>query len=438
MLNSARLTEIVPKGNPIISLSAATVALFLGSASVAFFGATAPILKKTMELSPAQVGVLVAIPTLIGGLLRVPFGAWADSNGGKKPIVILLLLSLCGLTLFSALTLFYPDGDIPKTFYSFLLLCGALTGCSLGVFTAGTAHVSYWYSSARQGTALGLYSGIGGISSGIASALIPTGLYFVGFSGVYILWFLIVLFGTAVFIIIDRDALYFRLLRLGASQRDAREKAINAGQEEFPRGRLKESVMIAAKNGKCWALTAIYFSTFGGSLALTAWLPSFWTAHHGLSLQAAGVITGLSSAFSPLMRILGGKLSDIFQSEHIAATGLMCCLFGSLVLSFGGSVFMSGLGIFIMLGGIGVSNACIFRLVPVYIDGAVGGASGIIGGAGAMGGFVIPPLLGAAVSAMGENGYTKGFLIYAILFSVCIVIMILLNKKRMKNITSLR
>ncbi len=436
MSYNKRLTELVLKGNPIIGLASAILGLFMGFASVAFFGATAPVIKEGMGLSPYQVGLLVAIPTLTGGLLRVPCGAWADSNGGKKPIVLLLLLTLCGLASFSVLALFYPEGEIPGNLYPVLLLCGALTGCGIGVFTAGIAHVSYWYSMARQGTALGLYSGIGGISSGVATALIPIGLYFIGFSGVYTLWFLIVLAGTVVFVITDRDAWYFQLLRAGVNPAKAAEKAKSAGQEEFPKGRMKESILTAAKNGRCWALTAVYFSTFGGSLALTAWLPSFWTAHHGFSLQAAGIITGLSSAFSPFMRIFGGKLSDIFQAEHITIAALSCCLAGGMILSFGGTAFMSGLGIFIMVGGIGISNASVFRLVPVYIDGAVGGAAGIIGGVGAMGGFIIPPLLGMAVSALGEGGYTKGFLIYSFLFAVCILIMTILDRKRVKNMTA--
>src|ERR1019366_7224687 len=49
------------------------------------------------------------------------------------------------------------------------------------------------------------------------------------------------------------------------------------GQELFPSGNLKESLLVSARIWKTWALVAIYFTTFGGFVALTAWLPTYWT-----------------------------------------------------------------------------------------------------------------------------------------------------------------
>lgn len=44
-----------------------------------------------------------------------------------------------------------------------------------------------------------------------------------------------------------------------------------------------------------------------------------------------------------------------------------------------------------------------------------GGASGIVGGLGALGGFVIPPMLGLFAGALGPAGYSGGFFIYVVL-----------------------
>jgi NNP family nitrate/nitrite transporter-like MFS transporter len=52
----------------------------------------------------------------------------------------------------------------------------------------------------------------------------------------------------------------------------------------------------------------------------------------------------------------------------------------------------------------------------------VGGAAGLVGGLGALGGFVIPPFLGAVVDAMGERGYAGGFFAYVVLAAIAIVI----------------
>ena len=53
---------------------------------------------------------------------------------------------------------------------------------------------------------------------------------------------------------------------------------------------------------------------------------------------------------------------------------------------------------------------------------AVGGASGWVGGLGALGGFVIPPILGAFVDVLGPRGYSGGFFVYVVLalFSMAI------------------
>jgi NNP family nitrate/nitrite transporter-like MFS transporter len=53
--------------------------------------------------------------------------------------------------------------------------------------------------------------------------------------------------------------------------------------------------------------------------------------------------------------------------------------------------------------------------VPQEVPEAVGGAVGWVGGLGALGGFVIPPMLGFAVSDLGERGYAIGFIVFVFL-----------------------
>ena len=64
----------------------------------------------------------------------------------------------------------------------------------------------------------------------------------------------------------------------------------------------------------------------------------------------------------------------------------------------------------------GLQNAIVFKLLPRYIPDAVGGASGWIGGLGALGGFVIPPVIGVVTGMVGGTaGYARGFLPFAVL-----------------------
>ena len=70
--------------------------------------------------------------------------------------------------------------------------------------------------------------------------------------------------------------------------------------------------------------------------------------------------------------------------------------------------------------GMGVGNAAVFKMVPKYVPRAVGGAAGLVGGLGALGGFIIPPFLGAVVDALGTNGYAGGFFAYVVMAAMAI------------------
>src|SRR5512139_1533289 len=98
------------KGSPRDGLIGATVGFFIGFAAVALFGPTANKFKSVMDLSPLMVGFLVAVPSLSGSLLRIPFSAWVDTTGGRKPFLVLLSLSVLGMVgLTAVVLLLYPD-----------------------------------------------------------------------------------------------------------------------------------------------------------------------------------------------------------------------------------------------------------------------------------------------------------------------------------------
>src|SRR5512132_621643 len=84
-------------GTPARGLAGATLGFFIGFAAVSLFGPTAKSLKGILGLGPLEVGILVAAPSLSGSLLRIPFSAWVDTTGGKKPFLVLLLLSIIGM-----------------------------------------------------------------------------------------------------------------------------------------------------------------------------------------------------------------------------------------------------------------------------------------------------------------------------------------------------
>lgn len=405
------------QGNPAQGLFGATLGFFAGFAAVALFGPTASRFQEAMGLSPMAVGFLVAMPALSGSLLRIPFSAWVDTTGGRKPFLVLLGLSLAGmLGLSLVITFFYPEGLTPA-FYPLLLGLALLCGCGIATFSVGISQVSYWFPQARQGRALAVFGGAGNLAPGLFSFLIPVALSGLGLSGSYLSWLGFLAAGTALYVALGRNSPYFQLTAQGLLPGEARQMARGYGQELFPAGNLVTSLRLSAKVWRTWALVLVYFSTFGGFIALTAWLPTYWTQFFGVSAVTAGFLTALYSIGTSLIRILGGLLSDQLREggENTAVLALLIMLAGALVMASAQQLELAIPGVVLLAFGMGLSNAAVFKIVPQAVPQAVGGAAGWVGGLGAFGGFAIPPALAFAVRDLGRPGYAIGFVVFVFL-----------------------
>ncbi len=416
------------KGTPSQGLFGATLGFFIGFAAVALFGPTASAFKDTVGLSPLAVGFLVAMPSLSGSLLRIPFAAWVDTAGGRKPFLVLLSISILGMAgLAILITLYFPD-RLTREMTPLLFLLGALVGCGIATFTVGIAQVSYWFPKARQGTALGTYAGIGNLAPGIFSLLLPIALINIGMSKSYLLWLLLLILGTVGYFFAGRNAPYFQARHSGLSEQEAIEVGRQHGQELFPQGRLNDSLARSARNWKTWTLVAIYFTTFGGFIALTSWLPTYWHEFFGKPAVTAGILTAAYSITASLTRVFGGRFADKVGGEVATLLALAVMLIGAVGMAFSYNFTLSFAAVILMALGMGVGNASVFKLVPQYVPQAVGGASGWVGGLGAFGGFTMPPILGAIVSSRGSAGYPGGFTLFIVLGLIAIGLAYLLMR----------
>lgn len=410
------------KGSPNEGLFGATLGFFIGFAAVSLFGPTARQFKNVMGLSPVLVGLLVAMPSLSGSLLRIPFSAWVDATGGRKPFLVLLALSILGmLGLFLVIALLYPD-RLSASLYPLVLLLGLLCGCGIATFSVGISQVSYWFPQARQGWALGTYAGIGNIAPGLFSFLLPIVLSSWGLAGSYLAWLIFLVVGAGLYYIIGRNAWFFQLRDQGVPVGGAKQMAREHGQELFPAGNLLDSLKISAWAWKNWVLVILYFTTFGGFIALTAWLPTYWTSFFAVSVVAAGALTALYSILTSVSRVFGGSVSDWIGGENTAILALATLLVGAVLMTVSHSHPLSVIGESVMALGMGVNNAAVFKLVPQEVPKAVGGAAGWVGGLGAFGGFVIPPVMGVFVREQGDIGYAWGFVIFIALAILCLAL----------------
>lgn len=416
-------------GNSTRGLAGTTLGFFFGFAAVALYGPTAIKFKEAMDLTPALLGLLIAIPALSGSLLRIPFGAWVDTTGGKKPFYILMLMSVIGL---GGVTLLlytsYPDGM--KGMYSLVLFLGFLSGCGIATFSVGIGQTSYWFPRNRQGFALGTFGGLGNLAPGLFSLILPIFLTYYGFITAYFAWFLFLLSGTILYGIVGVNAYYFQYRKAGLPVEEAREKARLDGQEIFPTGGVKDSLVNSAKIRNTWALVALYFTTFGGFIALTAWFPTYWSEYQGFAPVKAGLYTAIFSIFASVLRVPGGSIADKLGGERVALFSMIAILVAASVLTFANAIPVSLIAVLLLAAGMGIANAAIFKLVPVYVAKAVGGAAGWVGGLGAFGGFVLPPIMGAIAGKLGNIGYARGFSVFIALAMINLVIIYMLIKKK--------
>jgi NNP family nitrate/nitrite transporter-like MFS transporter len=419
-------------GTPVQGLTGATLGFFIGFAAVSLFGPTAKSLKGIMGLGPLEVGFLVAAPSLSGSLLRIPFSAWVDTTGGKKPFLVLLLLSILGMAGLSLTLGSYYPARMTHAFYPLILLLGILCGCGIATFSVGISQVAYWYPKARQGSALGTYAGIGNLAPGIFTLLLPFALVALGLPRSYLAWLAFLLGGTVVYAIIGRNAWYFQMIARGAPVEEAKSASALRGQEIFPSGNLVDSLILSARNWKTWALVAVYFTSFGGFIAMTAWLPVYWTSYYSATPILAGGLAGIYSVVTSLVRVGGGYLSDRIGGETTGILALGTMLAGAILMTLSADFNLSVAAEILMGIGMGVANAAVFKLVAQEIPEAMGGAAGWVGGLGAFGGFAIPPLMGSIVQVQGTGGYATGFAVFIGLAIVSLLLVEVLRRIRAK------
>ncbi|MDE2005940.1 MAG: MFS transporter [Rhodospirillales bacterium] len=413
-MQAGAMTRLGLRGSPRQGLIMGTWGFFIGFAAVALYGPAAHAFQLSMHLSPALVGLLVAAPQLTGSLLRIPFGAWVDKSGGRLPMLTLFGMSIVGMWGLVFILVTAPAAG--PGIYPLVILFGFLSGCGVASFSVGIPQVSYWFPRNRQGTALGIYGGVGNLAPGLFTLILPFAIGALGLAGSYLAWLAFLLIGTGIYGWLALDAPYFQLRARGETQAQAAALAAEAGEELIPSGSVWGALIAAADEPPTWGLVFLYFVSFGGFLALTAWFPIYWVNLHGFNAREAGALGGIGfSVLAALSRVAGGSLAEKLGGERMAVAAFVLVVAGAGVLNTT-SVFLPDLiGEFLIALGMGLANAAVFKMVPKYVPNAVGGASGLVGGLGALGGFVIPPLLGLFAAALGARGYAGGFFVYVVM-----------------------
>lgn len=349
-------------------------------------GALGIYITESLKLSPAQKGLMVAIPILSGSLLRVPLGLLSDRLGGKRVGVGMLVF------LFLPLALGWQTGkDLPS-----LIAVGLMLGTAGASFAVALPLASRWYPAGRQGLVMGI-AAAGNSGTVIANLLAPRLADKVGWHNVLALAMLPLALVLVAFLLLAKDS-------PGSIQAQPVRHYLSA---------LKQSDM--------WWFCLFYSITFGGYVGLSSFLPLFLRDQYGLTPVMAGYLTAMFAFVGSLVRPLGGYLADRVGGVRL----LSFLLFGiGVIYGLSASLPLLGLMVFVLLAimaCLGLGNGAVFQLVPQRFRQQIGIATGVVGAVGGLGGFLLPILLGSLKQWGGSFGF--GFGVLALLAFIALIVL---------------
>jgi MFS transporter, NNP family, nitrate/nitrite transporter len=372
-----------------------------------------------------QLFQLVALPGLIGALMRFPYTFAVTTFGGRN------------WTIFSASVLFIPTIALayfvtrPETSYSTMLLVSALAGLGGGNFASSMTNISFFYPDRMKGWALGLNAAGGNI--GVSTVQL--------FTPILMGWSFINLFqGTPLQggIYIQNAGLMW-LLPLAIAVYGA---ILYMNNLVTARSTFKDQLAIVGRK-HTWIMSFIYIGTFGSFIGYSAAFPLL------IKTQFPTVTIGiafLGPLLGSLSRPLGGWLADKIGGAIITLWNFIAMGVATIgVLYFVSEKQFAGfLTMFLILFvTTGIGNGSTYRMIPSIFReenlakarraGEVGRASalraaniesgaalGFIGAIGACGGYFIPRGFGASIAATGGPNVALGA--YLAYYVICLVL----------------
>lgn len=361
---------------------------------------------------------LVALPNLIGSLMRLPYTYAVTRFGGRTWTVVsalLLLIPLAGMI--------YAVTARPA--YWVVLACAATAGFGGGNFASSMTNISFFYPERLKGTALGFNAAGGNLGISVMQLVVPmvlaVGLVYGG-----LMWLPLVLAAAI--------CAYAFMNNLTVARSPLRAQ------------------FATLRRPHTWIMSFLYIGTFGSFLGYSAafplvlklQFPAAPVAHIGsavVTLAFAGPLLG------SLARPLGGWLSDRVGGARVTASCFLLMGVGSYAVVSAVSsrslpLFLAAFGVLFFAAGAG--NGSTYRMIPAIfgitsVDAAVAkresaATLGVAGAIGALGGFYLPRALAQSVSATG--GVSSAFVAFGLLYAAClaVTVAVYIARKRFRTV----
>jgi len=368
--------------------SAPLVIAILGTATTTFplflTGALAVVIRRHLNMSATELGVLVASFALAGAVMAVAIGPRIESIGAVELMRIAAVLAVCALVAVAVLARSFVTFEVP------LVLAGLANGT---MQPAANAYLSDMVDPGKQGRAYG-----------VKQAAIPIGTLLAGLSvpwvGLTIGWQYAYLFAAVV-------GLGVLVLLLRAERRHLEDRV---------RGRTR--VVLAPL---VWLSIGAGLGA-GAANALGAFFVSS-AVHAGLGPGMAGYVAALGSAANLVTRLSFGVRADRRGGNHlrVVVASLGVGVVGYLGLALGGTAISVLAAVAAYAGGWGWNGLFLYAIAHSHPD-APGHATALTQ-AGTFAGTVAGPFAFGLV--VDHAGFRVAWVVAAGLAALAMVAMLI-------------
>ncbi len=269
--------------------------------------------KVGFHFTTGQLFQLVAIPGLVGSLMRFPYAFAVPKFGGRNWTVV------------SAMLLFIPTVALavlvshPETPYWLMLVAAASAGLGGGNFASSMANISFFYPDREKGFALGLNAAGGNIGVSTVQLLVPLvigwswvsfgeleprgGLYLANAGLMWLPFVALAVFGA-----------YRYMNNLTSARSNFRDQLVIAGHKDT------------------WIMSWLYVGTFGSFIGYSAAFPLLLKTQFP---EVTANLAFLGPLVGSLARPIGGKMADKLGGTKVTMwTFLAMCVATASVIHF--------------------------------------------------------------------------------------------------------
>jgi len=385
-VEKAPIETVVPDGRAWRVLCSSTFAFTICFAVWMMFAILGIPLKKQLNLTDTEFGLIAAMPVLSGSLARVPLGIWTDRYGGRIVFFLTMLVTVVPIWLVSYAT----------QMWQFLVL-GLLAGFAGASFSVGTPYVARWFPKSRQGLAMGIF-GAGNSGAALNKFVAPVLIVSAG------TWTIVPKVYSVAMLV---TALVFWIFSASnPSHRVAGSTSVS-------------TQMKVLSDPRVLRYAQYYSVVFGGYVGLSLWMPQYYVNEYGFNIELAAFLAACFSLPGGVLRAIGGWLSDRYGAYRTTWAVMWITLACFFVLSYpptdfviqgahGPLAFHLGSGptfytvvMFVVGIAMAVGKASVFKFIGDEYTDNIGAVSGVVGLAGGLAGFVLPILFGLLVDLTG-------------------------------------